>query len=77
MHGDGHKAMRNVIWVLWRMLISPVSGYPYLVGTSDCHLGSVYQKGLPLLPTALKQLLSNRMEAWERQVPMASDLECH
>ena len=30
------------MWVLWTMLISPVSGYPYLVGTSDCRLGSVY-----------------------------------
>ena len=63
--------------VLWTMLISPVSGYPYLVGTSDCRLGSVYQEGLPLFPIAIKQLLSDHLEAWEGQVPTASDLECH
>ena len=56
----------NCHGVLRMMLrISPVSGYPYLMGTMDCSLDNVYWEGLPLFLTAFKQFLLHLVEALE------------
>ena len=55
----------------------PSFGLPISCGNLGLPFGSVYQEGLPLFPIAIKQLLSDHLEAWEGQVPTASDLECH
>ena len=50
-----------------RLRVSPISGYPYLVGTSDGSLSHIYQESLPLLPITFKPLLPCRMEVCQRQ----------
>ena len=49
-HDKGHDKESDGV-LRRRLRVSPISGYPYLVGTFDCSLSHIHQESLPLLPT--------------------------